>query len=108
MTTFLGKKREDRHETEVRWVRDQLIESGCVDTVRSRARSLADEAHAEAVQAFGDASDSADKRFLLELPYYMVSGTPEPTRSTARHRVDLECAGERAGDAARVVATFRA
>jgi hypothetical protein len=34
--------------------------------------SLAEEAHAEALQAFGDAPDSADKRFLLELPYDMV------------------------------------
>jgi geranylgeranyl diphosphate synthase type II len=72
MKLFLGKKRADRRETEVRWVRDQLIESGCVDTVRTRARSLAEEAHAEALQAFGNAPDSTDKRFLLELPYYMV------------------------------------
>ena len=69
---FLGKSRKERTLREVRWVRDRLIESGCVDTVRERARRLAEEARAEAVQAFSDAGESREKRFLLELPFYMV------------------------------------
>jgi geranylgeranyl diphosphate synthase type II len=72
MEAFLAKTRWDRTEKEVRWVRNELIGSGCVNTVRARARSLAEEAHAEAVSAFKDTPESDDKQFLLDLPFYMV------------------------------------
>jgi geranylgeranyl diphosphate synthase, type II len=72
MQRFLGKTRAERTDAEVRWVRDELLASGCVETVRARARALADEAHAEALKAFDDTPDSDDKQFLLDLPYYMV------------------------------------
>ena len=72
MKRFLAKRRRERTEDEVLWMRDQLIGSGCVDTVRARARTLAEEAHAEALRAFQDAPDSDDKQFLLDLPFYMV------------------------------------
>ncbi|MFE9614231.1 hypothetical protein [Streptomyces sp. NPDC006012] len=49
-----------------------MLASTCVETVRPRARTLADEAHAEALKAFNDYPDSGDKQFLLDLPYYMV------------------------------------
>jgi geranylgeranyl diphosphate synthase type II len=72
MKRFLAKARRERTEDEVRWVRDQLIESGCVDAVRARARSLAEEAHMEALSAFQDTPNSDDKQFLVDLPFYMV------------------------------------
>jgi hypothetical protein len=72
MQRFLAKTRRERSEDEVRWVRDELIGSGCVDAVRARARSLAEEAHVEALRAFQDAPDSDDKRFLVDLPFFMV------------------------------------
>jgi geranylgeranyl diphosphate synthase type II len=72
MRRFLGKTRAQRTEAEVSWVRDELLASGCVETVRARARSLAEEAHAEALAAFADTPDSQDKQFLLDLPFYMV------------------------------------
>jgi len=72
MGRFLAKSRRDRTEKEVRWVRNELMGSGCIDTVQARARSLAEEAHAEALSAFQDAPDSDDKQFLLDLPFYMV------------------------------------
>ncbi|QTD96087.1 hypothetical protein [Streptomyces cyanogenus] len=72
MERFLGKTRATRTEAEVQWVLDELLASGCVDTVRARARSLAEEAHVEALKAFDDKPDSEDKQFLLELPFYMV------------------------------------
>jgi geranylgeranyl diphosphate synthase type II len=72
MKRFLAKTRRERTEDEVRWVRDQLIESGCVDAVRTRARSLAEEAHMEALSAFQDTPNSDDKQFLVDLPFYMV------------------------------------
>jgi geranylgeranyl diphosphate synthase, type II len=72
MRRFLAKSRRDRTQKEVRWVRNELMGSGCIDTVRARARSLAEEAHAEALSAFQDAADSDDKQFLLDLPFYMV------------------------------------
>jgi geranylgeranyl diphosphate synthase type II len=69
---FLAKTRAERTAAEVRWLRDELIGSGCVETARARARALADEAHAEALTVFDEIPDSDDKRFLLDLPYYMV------------------------------------
>lgn len=69
---FLAKTRGERTEAEVRLVSDELLASGCVETVRARARALAEEAHSEALQAFADAPDSDDKQFLLDLPFYMV------------------------------------
>ncbi|MDX6721324.1 MAG: geranylgeranyl diphosphate synthase, type [Solirubrobacteraceae bacterium] len=72
MQRFLAKTRDERTQDEVRWVRDELLASGCVETARARARTLAEEAHAEARSAFADAPDSDDKQFLLDLPFYMV------------------------------------
>ena len=72
MECFLSKTRAQRTEAEVRWVRDELLASGCVETARARARALADEAHAEALKAFNETPDSEDKQFLLDLPYYTV------------------------------------
>ena len=69
---FLAKTRQERTVQEVRWMRDQLIGSGCVEMARERAGQLAQEAHAEALDAFADAPDGEDKRFLLELPFYVV------------------------------------
>ncbi|MGH9249847.1 MAG: hypothetical protein ACRD0W_10075 [Acidimicrobiales bacterium] len=57
---------------EVDWPRCEIIASGCVETVRERATQLAQEAHAEAQEAFAEAPDSADKRFLLDLSFYLV------------------------------------
>jgi geranylgeranyl diphosphate synthase type II len=72
MERFLARTRATRTEAEVRWVHDELLASGCVETVRARARSLAEEAHMEALKAFDDRPDSEDKQFLLDLPFYMV------------------------------------
>lgn len=72
MERFLGRSRAARTEAEVQWVCEELLASGCVDTVRARARELADEAHAEALAVFADHPDSDDKQFLIDLPYYMV------------------------------------
>ncbi|MFJ4952567.1 polyprenyl synthetase family protein [Streptomyces sp. NPDC088760] len=72
MERFLGKTRATRTEAEVQWVHDELLASGCVETVRARARSLAEEAHMEALEAFDGHPDSEEKQFLLDLPFYMV------------------------------------
>jgi len=69
---FLGKTRAERTEAEVRWVAEELLASDCVETVRARARALAEEAHAEALKVSEETPDSDDKQFLLDLPYYMV------------------------------------
>ncbi|MFF9488783.1 hypothetical protein [Streptomyces sp. NPDC014676] len=69
---FLGKTRAERTEEEAQRMHGELPASGCVETVRARARSLTDEAHAEALKAFDDTPDSDEKQFLLDLPFYMV------------------------------------
>lgn len=72
MQRFLGRTRAERTESEVRWVREELLASGCVGTVRARARALAAEARAEAVAVLAGTPDSEDRQFLLDLPFYMV------------------------------------
>jgi geranylgeranyl diphosphate synthase, type II len=69
---FLAKSRAERTTAEVLWLRDELIGSGCVETARGRAHTLADEAHEEARVAFEGTPDSEDRDFLLNLPFYMV------------------------------------
>jgi geranylgeranyl diphosphate synthase type II len=69
---FLSKSRQERTAEEVDWLRDEIIASGCVETVRERATQLAQQAHVEALEAFAEAPDTDDKRFLLDLSFYMV------------------------------------
>ena len=69
---FLSKSRKERTAEEVDWLRREIIASGCVETVRERATQLAQQAHVEALEAFADAPDTDDKRFLLDLSFYMV------------------------------------
>ncbi|WP_055715592.1 hypothetical protein [Streptomyces torulosus] len=65
---------QDLGSRAVQWVRDELLTSGCVETVRARTRTLADEAHWEALKEFDDSSAPTPRtsQFLLDLPYYMV------------------------------------
>jgi geranylgeranyl diphosphate synthase, type II len=69
---FLGRQRRERDETDVAWVRDRLVETGCLEFARRYAEQLAAAAQREAVEAFGAAPPSRHRDFLLGLPTYVI------------------------------------
>ncbi len=69
---FLSQSRGERRLDEVEWLRQRIIDSGCVDQAREYARQLSDAAYAQATSAFGDLPDSDARYFLLALPAYVL------------------------------------
>lgn len=72
LARFLGQARRERDAADVAWVRDRLVETGCLDVARRYAQELAAAARREAVRAFGAAPASPHGEFLLALPAYMI------------------------------------
>jgi geranylgeranyl diphosphate synthase, type II len=69
---FLGKRRRERSDEEIRWLHDLLLEHGSLDFARQAALDLAAAALAEGQAALAGVSDSEDKAFLLETARYVV------------------------------------
>lgn len=72
LRTFLATPREQRAETDVRWVRALMDRYGSLDHARESARSLARTALKEFHGAYADAPDSRDKRFIEQIVHYMI------------------------------------
>jgi len=70
---FLGEARAARAVADVSWLRERMLELGCVDYARRAARQLVAAALAEGTDALAAAPESDEKRFLLALPSYVVS-----------------------------------
>ena len=68
----LARARRERDPEQVLWMRDRLTATECLEPVRHCARELAEAARVEGSQALAEARDSDDKRFLLELPAYVI------------------------------------
>ena len=73
LRSFLGKPRADRTAAEVSWLHRRLLDLGCIETARQAAQHLAAAALAEATTALAAVAESDEKRFLLSLPYYVIS-----------------------------------
>jgi geranylgeranyl diphosphate synthase type II len=69
---FLGKRRSERTEEEVRWLHQLLTAHGSLDFARQAARDLANAALIEGEAALRDVPDSEDKAFLLETVRYVI------------------------------------
>jgi geranylgeranyl diphosphate synthase type II len=69
---FLSRPRNQRHASEVRWVRGRMDRYGSIGYARKRARELARAAQKEYRQAYAGAIDSDDRRFLEEIVLYMI------------------------------------
>jgi geranylgeranyl diphosphate synthase type II len=69
---FLEQSRTQRQRDEVEWLRGLIIDSGCVERAKAHARQLADAAHAQGLQLFGDLPKSDAREFLLQLPAYVL------------------------------------
>jgi geranylgeranyl diphosphate synthase type II len=69
---FLGQSRRERTEEEVAWVKERLIDTGSVGFARQYAEQLSLAAQREAMEAFGPATQSEQRDFLLALPAYVI------------------------------------
>jgi geranylgeranyl diphosphate synthase type II len=69
---FLAQSRRERREDDVEWLRQRLIETGCIDWAHEYARQLSSAAHREGEQAFAGLPESDDRDFLLSLPSYVL------------------------------------
>lgn len=69
---FLSHPRKMRREADVRWVRKLMDHYGSIEHAVSRARDLAHGALHEFEQAYADAPDSADRRFIRQIVSYMI------------------------------------
>ncbi len=69
---FLAKSRAERDQGEVEWLRNRIIESGCVERAREYARQLSDAAYEQAEMAFSNLPGSGARDFLLALPSYVL------------------------------------
>lgn len=72
LRSFLGKPRQARTETEVRWVQDQMQSFGCIRYAQDAAHGLLDAARKEFDQVFAGA-DPSERAFIASFMDYMVS-----------------------------------
>ncbi len=72
LTEFLGLSREERTSGEVRWARSLMDHYGSIDYANEIAHGLAGAASREFDAIFGPLPDSRDKRFLAEMPAWML------------------------------------
>lgn len=75
IAAFLNANRADRSWTEVRWVRRRMDAYGCLDHAREAAHGLAGAALHEFSSIFVGLPDSRDKRFIQELPAWVLQRT---------------------------------
>ncbi|MDQ2960383.1 MAG: polyprenyl synthetase family protein [Candidatus Dormibacteraeota bacterium] len=69
---FLAQSRQQRQAADVAWLRQTLIDRGCIDRARQYAQQLSAAAHREGLLALAGLPDSNDRDFLLALPAYVV------------------------------------
>jgi geranylgeranyl diphosphate synthase, type II len=69
---FLALSRAQRQPDEVEWLRQKLIDTGCVDRAKQAARQLSVAASAQAQEIFGGLPESDARAFLLELPSFVA------------------------------------
>jgi geranylgeranyl diphosphate synthase, type II len=69
---FLGRRRAERSERDVRWVFRLMQRVGSLDHASASARQLAEAALGEFTIAYGGQPESDDKRFIEDLILYMI------------------------------------
>ena len=69
---YLALSRRERDADAVQWIQERLVAAGSIEAAVRRAGALADAAREEALAALSTTADSEDKRFLMELPSYVV------------------------------------
>jgi geranylgeranyl diphosphate synthase type II len=72
---FLSLSRSDRREPDVRWIRERMDAHGCLEYARQVAHALAGAAQQEFSLIYGDLPESRDKRFIADLPVWVLERT---------------------------------
>jgi len=70
---FLARERRERQPAEVGWVRERMEAYGCLDYARQVAHGLAGAAAHEGELLYSALPDSRDKRFIRELPTWVLA-----------------------------------
>ena len=70
---FLEKPRGERLASEIRWLRQLLIDCGSVQYAQNRARQLSGAALSWGISALKNVEDSPAQKFLLQAPLYVVN-----------------------------------
>lgn len=70
---FLAVPRKDRLQKDVRWIYRLMAKYKSIEYARKSAQQLAGEALKEFPDAYGDATDSEDKRFIQQIVEYMIA-----------------------------------
>ena len=73
LSAFLAKSRTERSADEVAWVRGRMDTYGTIDQARRAAHAMAGAARHEAEKLYGDLPESRDKRFIEELPTWVIT-----------------------------------
>lgn len=73
LVAFLSRKRSELAEDETGWVREKIIDLGCLNRARSAARGMAGAAQHEFDLTFGHFPQSRDKAFLSGLACWSLS-----------------------------------
>ncbi|MGW5153679.1 polyprenyl synthetase family protein [Rhodococcus koreensis] len=73
LRTFLGLRREQRTDQQVRWVLDCMRRTGSLTHAERCARELADAAQLEIDKALYGTPESDDRNFLLAMPEYVIT-----------------------------------
>lgn len=69
---ILGLSRGRRTTRDVEWIRQRMLDHGCIEHARQIAHGLAGAARHEFEVAFGGLPDSRDKAFLAALPAWVI------------------------------------
>jgi geranylgeranyl diphosphate synthase type II len=72
LRSMLGRPREARSESDVRWVLERMDAYGSFDYARQVAHGLAGAARYEFTDLYGHLPDSRDKRFIEALPAWVI------------------------------------
>jgi geranylgeranyl diphosphate synthase type II len=72
LRAFLARPRRERSAADVRWVHQLMDRYGSITHARQRARELALAALNECREAYADAPESEDKRFIEQIVLYMI------------------------------------
>jgi geranylgeranyl diphosphate synthase, type II len=75
LTSLLARRREERKQTDVAWMRDLLQECGSIDYARRFAHGLAGAAAHECEIIFDGLPDSRDKAFMQSLATWVFERT---------------------------------
>jgi hypothetical protein len=75
LTAFLRLGRAERSTADVAWIRERMETRGSLAYAQQVAHALAGAAREEGERLYAAVPDSPDRRFILELPVWVLART---------------------------------